>query len=96
MENDKNIDSYPVAPILPLVVVLANPVNVTVFSSVAQWSACILLWLTFGFGLAGKQQGGLVRLLFILSYVNKYNNNKYAARHIDSAPAEDYTFDNIL
>ena len=30
VENDKNIDSYPVAPILPLVVVLANPANVTV------------------------------------------------------------------
>ena len=30
MESDKNIDSYPVAPILPLVIVLANPVNVTV------------------------------------------------------------------
>ena len=32
VENDKNVDSYPVTPILPLVVVLANPVNVTVFS----------------------------------------------------------------
>ena len=38
----------------------------------------------------------LVRRLFILSYVNKYNNNKYVARHIDSAPAEDYTFDNVM
>ena len=82
VENDKNVDSYPVTPILPLVVVLANPVNVTVFSSVTQWSACVLLWLTFGFGLARKQRGGLVRLLFILSYVNKYNNNKYIWRAI--------------
>ena len=29
VEVDKNLDSYPFAPILPLVVVLANPVNVT-------------------------------------------------------------------
>ena len=28
-EVDKNLDSYPFTPILPLVVVLANPVNVT-------------------------------------------------------------------
>ena len=29
VEVDKNLDSYPFTPILPLVVVLANPVNVT-------------------------------------------------------------------
>ena len=48
--------------------------------------------LTLEFGLASKQQRGLVRRLFISLYVNKHNNTKYAARHMSSAPAEDYTF----
>ena len=42
MEVDKNLDSYPVTPILPLVVVLANPVDVTA-PSVASSSARMLL-----------------------------------------------------
>ncbi len=42
VEVDKDRDSYPVTPILPLVVVLANPVNVTA-PSVASSSARMLL-----------------------------------------------------
>ena len=52
--------------------------------------------LVLEFGLASQQRWGLVRRLFILSYVNKYNNNKYMARHMNSTPAEDYTLDNVL